>query len=334
MKSKGETKRSLRLRSAVLAVVMAVVAGAELRAQHVLNAGAQRPYKATRTPGGNFLLAEAGTGANDGRVSLLSVWGDRFKLLGGLPSATVPERDLLGRLDLALGERVVEAVPPPRDAKAEEGAAAIQPGADGANPNAVHLDAEAGLGAFGARALEIRDAARAHEAAKPPIRRGEAQPVRAVERLRRAAQVERAGHDVLNRKANLSAAELRRATRETEIDRRRRGRHVAQGLAQHLERCSHDERAIHMARHARRERGLRVTDRPERLIGRVVGVDPRGADARHTEAGSTEPRNRIRDRGQIPARIELEQAVVEQERPLVLAREPGRIEIDRRRVEP
>jgi hypothetical protein len=96
MNTKGESERFLRLKSAVLAVVIAVFAAGELRAQHVLNASAQKPYKVTRTPGGNFLLAEAGTGNNDGRVSLLSVWGDRFKLLGGLPSATVPEGDQLG----------------------------------------------------------------------------------------------------------------------------------------------------------------------------------------------------------------------------------------------
>jgi hypothetical protein len=64
-------------------------------AQPILTTGAT-PFKLTRTPGGNFVLAESGTGANDGRVTLVSIWGDRFNLIGGLPSGLVPEGDAVG----------------------------------------------------------------------------------------------------------------------------------------------------------------------------------------------------------------------------------------------
>ncbi|HUP25105.1 MAG TPA: ScyD/ScyE family protein [Thermoanaerobaculia bacterium] len=56
-------------------------------AQSILTAGTERPFKIARTPGGNFLLAESGTGEDDGRVALLSLWGDQFRLLSWLPSA-------------------------------------------------------------------------------------------------------------------------------------------------------------------------------------------------------------------------------------------------------
>jgi hypothetical protein len=45
----------------------------------------------TRTPGGNFILAESGTGAGDGQLTLLSLWGDQFSLLSNLPTAITAE---------------------------------------------------------------------------------------------------------------------------------------------------------------------------------------------------------------------------------------------------
>jgi hypothetical protein len=78
----------------VTAIVLLVAAG--LSAQSILVAGTQTPFKLTNTPGGNFLLAESGTGSNDGRVSLVSIWGGRYTLLAGLPSGVVPEGDALG----------------------------------------------------------------------------------------------------------------------------------------------------------------------------------------------------------------------------------------------
>ncbi len=82
--------------SALVALALGALTASDLGAQSILSAGTQHPYKLARTSGGNLLLTEAGTGANDGRISLLSRWGQRFNLLSGLPSGTVPEGDQLG----------------------------------------------------------------------------------------------------------------------------------------------------------------------------------------------------------------------------------------------
>jgi len=97
----------MRFRNTILAALVAVLTAAGLEAQPILNAGAQTPFKLARTPGGNFLLAEGGTGVNDGRVSLLSLWGDRFNLLGGLPSATTPQGSHLGPTAVADAHRIL-----------------------------------------------------------------------------------------------------------------------------------------------------------------------------------------------------------------------------------
>ena len=78
-------RRSLALAAAATLVValLAPAAGA----QSILTAGTDSPFKLVRTPGGNFIVAEAGTGANDARVTLLSLWGHHFPLLSGLPSS-------------------------------------------------------------------------------------------------------------------------------------------------------------------------------------------------------------------------------------------------------
>ena len=86
----------MRFQKAILALAIVSLTAASLGAQPILVAGTQAPFKLTRTPGGNFLLAESGTGANDGSVSLISIWGQRFNLLGGLPSGTGPQGDPLG----------------------------------------------------------------------------------------------------------------------------------------------------------------------------------------------------------------------------------------------
>ena len=86
----------MRYKNLTLAIAILVLLAAALGAQPILVANTQTPFKLTRTPGGNFLLAESGTGVNDGRVTLLSIWGDRFNLIGGLPSGNVPEGDDIG----------------------------------------------------------------------------------------------------------------------------------------------------------------------------------------------------------------------------------------------
>jgi hypothetical protein len=73
-----------------------VFTAASVGAQSILTGGTDTPFKLSRTPGGNFVLAESGTGHSDGRISLLSLWGHRFNLLSGLPSGDVPQDDHIG----------------------------------------------------------------------------------------------------------------------------------------------------------------------------------------------------------------------------------------------
>ena len=94
-------------KNTILAIAIVALTAAGLGAQPILNASAKTPYKLTRTPGGNFLLAESGTGANDGRVSLLSLWGDRFNLISGLPSGVPPEGGALGPTAVADAHRTL-----------------------------------------------------------------------------------------------------------------------------------------------------------------------------------------------------------------------------------
>ena len=86
----------MRIRTAILSLAVLALAASGLEAQGILASGTKTPVKITRTAGGNFMLAESGTGANDGRVRLLSIWGDRYNLLSGLPSGMTPEGTALG----------------------------------------------------------------------------------------------------------------------------------------------------------------------------------------------------------------------------------------------
>ncbi|HZS06453.1 MAG TPA: ScyD/ScyE family protein [Blastocatellia bacterium] len=57
----------------------------------VLATGLQNPAKITMTDAGNLLVAEAGTGRNTGRISLVNRCGTRRTLLDGLPAGIAPE---------------------------------------------------------------------------------------------------------------------------------------------------------------------------------------------------------------------------------------------------
>jgi len=91
----------MRSKKTILTLVLLALAAARLEAQSVLTAGTKTPFKLTRTLGGNFLLAEGGTGANDGKVTLVSLWGNRYNLLSGLPSGVTPEGAALGPTGIA-----------------------------------------------------------------------------------------------------------------------------------------------------------------------------------------------------------------------------------------
>src|SRR5687768_15473896 len=92
----SQEEATMRFKIPILIIAMVAFTAASVGAQSILTGGTQTPFKLSRTPGGNFVLAESGTGENDGRISLLSLWGHRFNLLSGLPSGTVPQGDHIG----------------------------------------------------------------------------------------------------------------------------------------------------------------------------------------------------------------------------------------------
>lgn len=66
------------------------------------------PTKIISTPSGSFIVAEAGTGANDGRISIINGNGSRRTLVDGLPSAPAPPNgDPSGPSGLALRGRTL-----------------------------------------------------------------------------------------------------------------------------------------------------------------------------------------------------------------------------------
>jgi hypothetical protein len=86
----------MRFRKTLLGIAVAALTAAGLNAQSILLSGTQSPFKLARTPAGNLLLAESGTGAGDGRVSLVTLGGGRFTLLDGLPSGLTQEGAAIG----------------------------------------------------------------------------------------------------------------------------------------------------------------------------------------------------------------------------------------------
>src|SRR5206468_7412094 len=133
-----------------------------------------------------------------------------------------------------------------------------------------HLDSEPGLRAFRSLAGEVGDGPPRHEASEAPLRARQPETKRAGEARRRSAQIERTGHDVLGREADLPAAEYRRAVEGPQIHRGRGRRDVAERLAQHLECDPRADGAVDAPRDARGDRGFAVADRPERLVRGVV----------------------------------------------------------------
>jgi len=66
------------------------------------------PTKIISTPGGSFLVAESGTGENDGRISIIDGTGSRRTLVDGLPSASAPPNgEASGPSGLALRGRTL-----------------------------------------------------------------------------------------------------------------------------------------------------------------------------------------------------------------------------------
>ena len=75
----------------LIAPILLLLIAAGAQAQTTVAAGLKAPTKVILTAGGNLLVAETGTGMNDGRVSLIDRSGVRRTLIDGLPSAFSPE---------------------------------------------------------------------------------------------------------------------------------------------------------------------------------------------------------------------------------------------------
>jgi hypothetical protein len=88
-------------RTATLGLLISALAASGLHAQSILAADTKTPFKISRTPGGNLVLAQGGTGANDGRITLVSLYGARYNLLAGLPSGLTQEGAALGPTSVA-----------------------------------------------------------------------------------------------------------------------------------------------------------------------------------------------------------------------------------------
>jgi hypothetical protein len=75
--------------------------------QPILAHGLHFPYKMAMTPGGNLLVAESGTGANDGRLLMIAPHGVQHVLLSGLPSGIAPQGEPLGPTAVADAHRTL-----------------------------------------------------------------------------------------------------------------------------------------------------------------------------------------------------------------------------------
>jgi hypothetical protein len=95
-----------RLSFVLAAVALAVASPASSRQvvqDHVT--GLRAPAKLLALPGGELLVAEAGSGGNTGRISHIDRDARRFTVIDGLPSALFLGRDASGPSGLALGVR-------------------------------------------------------------------------------------------------------------------------------------------------------------------------------------------------------------------------------------
>lgn len=93
--------------TAVCLVGLAALTVAPAPAQPVLAHGLDHPYKLDRTPGGNLLVAESGTGAHDGRLLMIARHGRQHVLISGLPSAILPQGEAIGPTAVADAHRTL-----------------------------------------------------------------------------------------------------------------------------------------------------------------------------------------------------------------------------------
>jgi len=120
-------------RYAMLAIAALALTNINAMAQStsVFTAGLRAPSKIILTPRGNLLVAEMGTGATDGRISIVDAAGVRRTLVDGLPSGPSPEGAGSGPSGLALRGRTLYVVIGAGDGVA----AGPAPGSEAPNPN-------------------------------------------------------------------------------------------------------------------------------------------------------------------------------------------------------
>lgn len=93
-----------------LVAATAMFAGVEARGQcpvTELTSGLHLPLGITQSKQGNLLVSETGTGANDGRISIVDLDGHRRTLLAGLPSGIADVGDASGPAGLFLRGRTL-----------------------------------------------------------------------------------------------------------------------------------------------------------------------------------------------------------------------------------
>jgi hypothetical protein len=98
--------------SVALVTTIVLLAGVQARAQVIcpvteFTSGLQRPLGITQSGKGNLLVAETGTGAHDGRVSIVDPNGNLRPLLSGLPSGIPDVPDPSGPAGLVLRGRTL-----------------------------------------------------------------------------------------------------------------------------------------------------------------------------------------------------------------------------------
>jgi hypothetical protein len=96
------------VRTSLCLAAIAVAAAHPLSSRQVVQAhvtGLRAPAKLLALPGGELLVAEAGSGANSGRISHIDRDARRFTVIDGLPSALFLGRDASGPSGLVLGDR-------------------------------------------------------------------------------------------------------------------------------------------------------------------------------------------------------------------------------------
>jgi hypothetical protein len=99
-----------RYATLLIAALALININAAAQSTSVLTGGLRAPSKIIITPRGNLLIAETGTGVNDGRISIVDAAGNRRTLVDGLPSGMSAEGGGAGPAGLALRGRTLYVV--------------------------------------------------------------------------------------------------------------------------------------------------------------------------------------------------------------------------------